>query len=382
MRSLAKRSSIFMVLCLVLSLTFGMTAFATSDDDNSLSGLGIQTEGAVVTPEFAYGVVEYDVVVPAGTQSLALDPVTTNPNATITDISGTELAEDGTATVVITVTAPNGDPYPYTLHVTREAGAAPETESETEKPTEVQTEPQTEAPTEDSRYVKVDKNTIQEAENTISVLKDEISGYRETVTLYTRIMYGLIALSVILLFMVINLMLKRKDLKEELNGYRSLGYTPSGKKAPRNQKAAPAREPRREKGNAERAKAPARDISRMPEERPQSGAKNRNMPRYEEDAARSEARARAMARQDAQERQQRDRQAREALKEEQRQIKAQVRQEKNQRKAQEKDLDAQVKAMVQGSEKKSQPVKNASEKPQAKKSAPEKKDVEIDMIDL
>ena len=37
-------------------------------------------------------------------------------------------------------------------------------------------------------------------------------------------MYGLIAFCVVLLFIVINLVLKKKDLKAELEDYRSLGY--------------------------------------------------------------------------------------------------------------------------------------------------------------
>ena len=77
--------------------------------------------------------------------------------------------------------------------------------------------------------MKVDKNSLQEAENTITGLKGEITKYKEKVSLFTKIMYGLIGLSVILLFIVINLLLKKKDLKSELNDYRSYGYTDNKK---------------------------------------------------------------------------------------------------------------------------------------------------------
>ena len=62
-------------------------------------------------------------------------------------------------------------------------------------------------------------------------------------------MYGLIGLSVILLFIIINLLLKKKDLKSELNDYRSYGYTNS-KKA---QKAQKKEEKKQKKAQAEDA---------------------------------------------------------------------------------------------------------------------------------
>ncbi|MDO5344854.1 MAG: hypothetical protein Q4E91_03825, partial [Lachnospiraceae bacterium] len=80
-------------------------------------------------------------------------------------------------------------------------------------------------------------NSLQEAENTITGLKGEITKYKEKVSLFTKIMYGLIGLSIILLFIVINLLLKKKDLKSELNDYRSYGYT-DNKKAQKAQKKA------------------------------------------------------------------------------------------------------------------------------------------------
>ncbi|MCC8107325.1 MAG: cadherin-like beta sandwich domain-containing protein [Clostridiales bacterium] len=215
------------ILLLTLLLTL-CGAFASADSlsaDNSLSSLGITTEGAVVSPDFAYGTTEYDVTVPAGTASLSLDPVPSNSAAYIDSISGTELT-DGSTTVSIVVVAENGDAYTYYLYVTAEASAQTEvqTEAQTVAPeTEAQTE--TEAETEDSRYVSVAKETLEEAENTITTLKSEVSSYRDRVNLFMKILYGMIGLCVVLLFIVINLLLKRKDLKSELETYRGLDYS-------------------------------------------------------------------------------------------------------------------------------------------------------------
>ncbi len=215
------------ILLLTLLLTL-CGAFASADSlsaDNSLSSLGITTEGAVVSPDFAYGTTEYDVTVPAGTTSLSLDPVPSNSAAYIDSISGTELT-DGTGTVSIVVVAENGDAYTYYLYVTAEASAQTEvqTEAQTVAPeTEAQTE--TEAETEDSRYVSVAKETLEEAENTIETLKSEVSSYRDRVNLFMKILYGMIGLCVVLLFIVINLLLKRNDMKSELETYRGLDYS-------------------------------------------------------------------------------------------------------------------------------------------------------------
>lgn len=220
-----KKSRWCMVLAMMLMLLCGSNVFA-SEDDNSLSSLGILTEGATVSPEFVYNTWSYTVTVPGGTKELSLEPVPSSSSATIAAINGTTLNEDGTGYVTITVQAGNGDQFTYELNVVSDgsvAQAQEETETETEKQTE--TEKETEPETEDSRYVKVDKNSLQEAENTITDLKGEITKYKDKVSLFTKILYGLIGLSVILLFIVINLLLKKKDLKSELNDYRSYGYT-------------------------------------------------------------------------------------------------------------------------------------------------------------
>ncbi|MCD8015824.1 MAG: cadherin-like beta sandwich domain-containing protein [Lachnospiraceae bacterium] len=207
------------LLLVMLLLLCG--SFASADSlsaDNSLASLGITTEGAVVSPDFEYGTTEYNVTVPAGTTYLSLDPTPSNDAAYIDSISGQELSGEG-GTVSIVVVAENGDAYTYYLYVTVEASA------ETEPETEVQTEaPQTEteAETEDSRYVSVAKETLEEAENTIDALKSEVTSYRDRVDLLTKILYGMIGLCVVLLFAVINLILKRRDLRKDLDTYQGL----------------------------------------------------------------------------------------------------------------------------------------------------------------
>lgn len=200
--------------------------------DNSLSSLGITTEGVTVSPDFYYSTIEYQVTVPSGTSRLELDPVPSNSGASILGIDGQDIGSDGTTTVAITVQAANGNQITYYLYVTTDTttqAAAPAAETETEAVTEAQTE--TEPETEDPRYVKVDRNALEEAEKTISTLKTETGNYRDRVTLLTRILYGMIALCVILLFAVINLALKKKDLKSELQNYMGYSYDPGAGEA-------------------------------------------------------------------------------------------------------------------------------------------------------
>ena len=242
MKHLVKKIKVCLVLAAAVLALSSISAMA-SEDDNSLSSLGILTEGAVVTPEFSYDTWSYEVSVPAGTTELQLDPVPSSASATITDISGTVLNEDGTGYVTITVQAGNGSPFTYELHVTADGAAAAGeevTEAATEPQTETETEPETETEveTEDPQYVRVDRNSLQEAENTITDLKDEITRYRDNMSRLTMIMYVLIGLSVILLFVVINLLLKKKDMKAELNDYRSYGYSEPDRKEQKTKKKA------------------------------------------------------------------------------------------------------------------------------------------------
>ena len=120
------------VLCL---LAVSVSAEDYSDDsssgDNSLYSLGL--ENAVsCEPEFYYATLEYNVTVSADTKELQLDPVKSADSAEITDISGTQLADDGTGTVSISVQAANGAVATYVLHVTSEAGTGDTKETETE----------------------------------------------------------------------------------------------------------------------------------------------------------------------------------------------------------------------------------------------------------
>lgn len=214
-----------LLAALMLLWVCGIGALASgASSDNSLSSLGITTEGATVSPEFAYGTTEYDVTVPGGTTRLELDPVTSHPNAWIVGITGQDIGENGEATVTITVSAENGSQYPYYLHVkTDPTTSAPATEQQTEPPTEPETEPEPE--TEDPRYVRVERSSLEEADHAIKSLKEEVVDYRDRMNLLTMILYGMIGLCVVLLFVVINLLLKRRDMKSELKEYRSYGYT-------------------------------------------------------------------------------------------------------------------------------------------------------------
>ena len=235
MRHLVKKTGFLLAAVMILMLQAVMSAAAS--DDNSLYDLGIKTEGAEIEPAFQYDIWSYEVTVPGGTTELALEPVPSSSEASISSITGTTLDAEGNGTVYITVKAGSGSEFTYTLNVKTDSDfipvAEPVTEAQTQAAaapaptpqTEAQTQaPQTEPQTEDSRFVRVDKNTIQEAENTITGLKDEITTYRDTISLYTKIMYGLIGLSVVLLFILINVILRKKDLKAELKEYRSLGY--------------------------------------------------------------------------------------------------------------------------------------------------------------
>ena len=221
-----RRGAVLLTLALMLSLFTVLTAAAS--DDNSLADLGITTAGATVSPEFRYDIWEYNVTVPAGTTELALSPHTTNPSATINSVTGTTLNADGTGTVIITVTSESGNAIEYVLHVSAARGAvdpaaaiAANESGTATRDTEVV---QSEVETEDPRYVKVDRNSLQEAENTIERLQEEIVFLKNRTNLFMYVIYGLIAVSVIFLFLVISLLLRKKDLSSELNEYRESEY--------------------------------------------------------------------------------------------------------------------------------------------------------------
>ncbi|MCR1842877.1 cadherin-like beta sandwich domain-containing protein [Murimonas intestini] len=196
-------------MALVLICMFSMPVLASGQsDDNSLAGLGI-TNGEV-SPEFDYSTVEYTVTVPAGTTKLELDPQTSNENATIVDISDTTLV-DGAVDVSITVRSESGIDALYVLHV-KEAEGAPATEPVTEAPqtqpaTQAQPEvPQTETPNVQASLAESEANSLRAQVDDLKVKND----------LTMKIIYGLIAFAVILLFIIINLILKNRDLKDDL----------------------------------------------------------------------------------------------------------------------------------------------------------------------
>lgn len=197
---------------LMLTWMFAVTAFASGlSDDNSLSSLGLHNGTA--QQEFVYSTWEYDVVVEPGTTELLLEPTTSNPNATITSITGTVL-QDGQATVLINVESESGIPMTYTLHVTEGDTGTGEAESESE--TETQTETQTEQ-TEQQTEPQTEQQTESAAnDTTVQLLQAQVDRLKENTDLTMKIIYGLIALAVILLFVIINLILKNRDLKDDL----------------------------------------------------------------------------------------------------------------------------------------------------------------------
>lgn len=202
------------VLALLLFFCLSMSVLASSDD-NSLSALNIHN--GTLSRDFEYNILEYDVTVEPGTAELYLEPSTSNPAATIDSITGTVL-EGGKATVLITVSSQSGIPVTYTLHVT-ESGAgegetqteAPETEAQeavTEIPsTSAQTELQTEAGTETA----APSNAFQ----------GQMTKLKSDSDLMMKIVYGLIILAVILLVFIINLILRNRDLKDDLKDVKN-----------------------------------------------------------------------------------------------------------------------------------------------------------------
>lgn len=201
------RSAILAALLLFLSLC--MPAMAASDD-NSLSSLNIHN--GTLSRDFRYDIWEYDVTVEPGTYELLLEPTTSNPNASITSITGTVL-EDGKATVLINTMSESGIPMTYTLHVTEDgAGAAAETETETPQ-TESETEaPQTEAPQTEAPQTEAPQTEAHAA----NALQEQVAKLKSDSDLMLKIVYGLIAFCVILLVFIINLILKNRDLKDDL----------------------------------------------------------------------------------------------------------------------------------------------------------------------
>lgn len=204
------KSGIVLALMLVFSMCMPVLA---ASDDNSLSSLNLHN--GTLSRDFQYDIWEYDVTVDPGTTELLLEPTTSDPNASVTSITGTVL-ENGEATVLINTVSESGVPMTYTLHVTESGdgeAAAAETEAvETEPQT---TQPDTEAPTEAAATEAQSEPETEEAVAT-NALQDQVAKLKSDSDLMMKIVYGLIALCVILLFFIINLILKNRDLKDDL----------------------------------------------------------------------------------------------------------------------------------------------------------------------
>lgn len=210
MKTLGKtiRRALLLTMAALWALCLGAAA---ESGDNSLYSLGLENAESC-SPEFYYSTLEYDVTVQAGTTELLLDPVTSDSSASIIDISGTTL-ENGAGTVYITVEAPNGAQVTYTLRVTSVGEAA----------TEAQTEAAATASAEEleQQAQESEEALRQQAENesnkaAVQTLTTENNDLNSRLDLLMKVLYGLIAFAVILLFFVINQSLRNKDLKDDL----------------------------------------------------------------------------------------------------------------------------------------------------------------------
>lgn len=199
-----------------------MTASASSGD-NSLYSLGLENATSC-SPEFVYSTWEYNVTVPAGTTELLLSPVTSDVNASVVEISGTQLNEDGTSTVYIKVEAANGDPFTYTLNVTTEEGTAETEAPETEKSAEQQASEEAARQSEQAASEAAHEQQIQyeQMQNQVTTLTTENEDLTERINVLMKIMYGLVGFAVLLLFFIINQSLRNRDLKEDLKEAREL----------------------------------------------------------------------------------------------------------------------------------------------------------------
>lgn len=217
-----KRTWKRMVLLLMAALwMFCVTASAEgASGDNSLYSLGLENASSC-SPEFYYSTLEYNVTVPAGTTELYLSPVTSDAYATILDISGTTLDESGNGTVYITVEAPNGAQVSYVLNVTSD-GAAAETEAETEDAVAEQAKQEEEqkkaAESEEAARQEAEKKANEEK---LTRLTSENAQLTERMDVLLKVLYGLVAFAVILLFFIINQSLRNKDLKDDLKEARN-----------------------------------------------------------------------------------------------------------------------------------------------------------------
>ncbi len=203
----------------VLAVFWAWVAAAAADSgDNSLYSLGLENAESC-TPEFYYSTLEYDVVVPAGTEELLLNPVPSNGEATVTDISGTELAEDGTGTVSITVEAPNGAQVSYVLHVTSDAPA--QTEAAQTEMTQEQQQQQEALMQAQSEAAAQKEAELQSTRVQLQTLLTKNGELTSRINLMMKILYGMVGFCAVLLFLMINQALRNKELKDALKEAKS-----------------------------------------------------------------------------------------------------------------------------------------------------------------
>lgn len=210
------------VILTALAVLFAISMTVSADEasgDNSLYSLGL--ENGECSPEFYYSTLEYNVTVPAGTKELQLDPITSASDASIIDISGTELDENGKGTVYITVEAANGAQVSYVLNVSADSqGAATEAATETEMSDEQKYEEELkkQAESEEAARQEAELQAKVEQADKLSAENDDLT---EKLNILLKVLYGLIGFAVILLFFIINQSLRNKDLKDDLKEARA-----------------------------------------------------------------------------------------------------------------------------------------------------------------
>lgn len=221
MKTMKKVWKSMVLTMLAVLFVLGMTAAAEeASGDNSLYSLGL--ENGECSPEFYYSTLEYDVVVPAGTRELQLDPVTSAADASIIDISGTQLDENGNGTVYITVEAANGAQVSYVLnvHADGEAQAAETEPQETEMSDEQKYQEELKKQAESEEAARREAELKAQAEQAEKVSKQNES-LTEKLNTLMKVLYGLVGFCVLLLFFIINQSLRNKDLKDDLKEARA-----------------------------------------------------------------------------------------------------------------------------------------------------------------
>lgn len=156
-------------------LTLAVEASRDASDNANLSALKVSP--GKLSPAFATTVREYEVTVPFETEMLVVSALTEDENAVV-GVNGSTGLKVGRNTVVVTVTAENGDERRYYLYVTREE-EAPEPTKAPEKPEPTGFEKGIHATGEDGRIILSFGGSYKVAEDG----KDYVAptGYEETV---------------------------------------------------------------------------------------------------------------------------------------------------------------------------------------------------------